>query len=570
MWDLHLKPFNVINCGIGGDRAQNILWRVDNLSLPDFILTAVLLIGTNNMDCDKPGDIASSIMSSAAKLREKYPQLHVVIIGVLPRGLHVSSLRDKIRHTNVLLESQCKKMPCLTFVEQSSRWTKDSGQLNEVLFHTDFLHLIKPGNEILARQLASVLVSLNGRDTRIVTKYPVCRQPIYPPLPLASCAYIPPPIPSPSPTIAFHHHPCHRRRKYHRAHPSTSPPVHPTGSSSTSPPIPVSSSLSPSSSLPPSPSPSSRKSTSFLNKKGNGGRAFLLLRSFLLSHLLFILFSFLSISAFLMGCGFYHNVRGKEGGFMRDNCRQGKFLVGNCSLHREGNVISSMSVTWKIGSNWTGQQYNVKETFILVLCKTFYKFLFLYTFSVFYICNLTSIKINCRYNSKILKLIKKKRRRRYPMRIKYILLKVTIFSFFSLLNELHHDHNSRLKCFIGHSKRLFDLNVINISNRIIKKCQFDNFRNKSLMHIKVKNNGSFYKHLLLLSGDIEVNPGPVQFLPTAQKGIPNTQDKNGLEKFEMFGKRGLHFIHVNINSILPKIEEIRYIALSINLSIIGI
>ena len=267
VWDLHLKPLHAINCGIGGDRAQHILWRVDNLSLPSTVSTAVILVGTNNMATDKSVDIASCVMASAVKLREKYPQLHVVIIGVLPRGLHVSSLRDKIRHTNVLLESQCKKMPCLTFVEQSSRWTKDSGQLNEVLFHTDYLHLIKPGNEILARQLASALVSLYGIDTSIVTKYPVCRQPFYPPLPLASCAYIPPPIPPPSPTIAIHHHPCHRHCKYHRVHPSTSPPLHPTGSSSTSPPIPVSSPPSPSSSLPPTPSPSSRKSTSFLYKK---------------------------------------------------------------------------------------------------------------------------------------------------------------------------------------------------------------------------------------------------------------------------------------------------------------
>ena len=38
----------------------------------------------------------------------------------------------------------------------------------------------------------------------------------------------------------------------------------------------------------------------------------------------------------------------------------------------------------------------------------------------------------------------------------------------------------------------------------------------------------------------------------------------------MFDKRGLHFIHVNINRILPKIEEIRYIAQSVNFSIIGL
>ena len=46
--------------------------------------------------------------------------------------------------------------------------------------------------------------------------------------------------------------------------------------------------------------------------------------------------------------------------------------------------------------------------------------------------------------------------------------------------------------------------------------------------------------------------------------------KIGPDKFEIFNKCGLHFFHVNINSVLPKIEEIRYIAHSVNLSIIGL
>ena len=53
------------------------------------------------------------------------------------------------------------------------------------------------------------------------------------------------------------------------------------------------------------------------------------------------------------------------------------------------------------------------------------------------------------------------------------------------------------------------------------------------MQINIKNNGSFYKHLLLLFGNIEVNPGPAQFLPNVPKGIPKTQNKNLLDKIEV-------------------------------------
>ena len=39
---------------------------------------------------------------------------------------------------------------------------------------------------------------------------------------------------------------------------------------------------------------------------------------------------------------------------------------------------------------------------------------------------------------------------------------------------------------------------------------------------------------------------------------------------ERFRSRGLRFIHLNINNLLAKIEELRYIAKSINASVIGI
>ena len=45
---------------------------------------------------------------------------------------------------------------------------------------------------------------------------------------------------------------------------------------------------------------------------------------------------------------------------------------------------------------------------------------------------------------------------------------------------------------------------------------------------------------------------------------------NNEDKFQIFNKRGLHFMHVNINSVLPKIEELRYIARTGKISVIGI
>ena len=50
---------------------------------------------------------------------------------------------------------------------------------------------------------------------------------------------------------------------------------------------------------------------------------------------------------------------------------------------------------------------------------------------------------------------------------------------------------------------------------------------------------------LLLSGDVNLNPGPV------------TRHQLNDPKFETFNNKGLHLIHLNINSLLPKIDELR-------------
>ena len=59
---------------------------------------------------------------------------------------------------------------------------------------------------------------------------------------------------------------------------------------------------------------------------------------------------------------------------------------------------------------------------------------------------------------------------------------------------------------------------------------------------------------MLLSGDLELNPGPNQ--------VCNT--------WPPFASEGLHFVHLNINSILPKIYKLQQIVKTTNAAIIGI
>ena len=68
----------------------------------------------------------------------------------------------------------------------------------------------------------------------------------------------------------------------------------------------------------------------------------------------------------------------------------------------------------------------------------------------------------------------------------------------------------------------------------------------------------FYQFLILLSGDISLNPGPNQDLHDFE------------DKFEPFQKRGLHFLHINVNSLLSKIDKLRDIVGHTKPAILGI
>ena len=74
-----------------------------------------------------------------------------------------------------------------------------------------------------------------------------------------------------------------------------------------------------------------------------------------------------------------------------------------------------------------------------------------------------------------------------------------------------------------------------------------------------RNSKSYYQLPLLLSGDISLNLGPFYNLEALDH-----------DEWSIFKHRGLHFLHLNINSLLPKIDELRHIARLTNAAVIRI
>ena len=119
-------------------------------------------------------------------------------------------------------------------------------------------------------------------------------------------------------------------------------------------------------------------------------------------------------------------------------------------------------------------------------------------------------------------------------------------------------HNTKLTEHLkDYTKReCITIEIINALNRVSEIYLENDFCTLCLSKICCRTYTLFSKQELLLSGDINPNPGPL-----------NSETN---KMWEPFIKRGLHFIHININSLLPKIEELRSIAKNSNAAVIGI
>ena len=81
----------------------------------------------------------------------------------------------------------------------------------------------------------------------------------------------------------------------------------------------------------------------------------------------------------------------------------------------------------------------------------------------------------------------------------------------------------------------------------------------AVANLKQKHFTNFYKFFFLLSGDVSLNPGLTQRFPDISSTI-----------WELLKKKGLHFLQININSLLLKKDEIRCIASKTKAAIIGV
>ncbi len=163
VWAKYYAPRSAVNLGIGGDRTQHVLWRLDNGNLEGLApKVAVVMIGTNNSNGEDntPAQIVEGVAAIVGKLREKLPETKVLLLGIFPRSENFSAQRGKVLQVNQVIRRLADDKNVF-WEDFGHKLVDDHGLIPRELM-PDYFHLSPKGYQIWADSIEGRLSSLIG------------------------------------------------------------------------------------------------------------------------------------------------------------------------------------------------------------------------------------------------------------------------------------------------------------------------------------------------------------------------------------------------------------------------
>lgn len=174
VWAQKWDSYQAANFGIGGDRTEHVLWRLQNGNFdglkPKLI---VLMIGTNNTGhqgrpaAEHGGAVYTSSAEQTAEgvkaildtLGKKMPEAKVLLLGIFPRG---ATKEDKMRQQNIAtnnLISGYADNKRVYYMDIGNTFLQPDGTLPKEVM-PDLLHLSPKGYEMWAAAIEGKVAEL--------------------------------------------------------------------------------------------------------------------------------------------------------------------------------------------------------------------------------------------------------------------------------------------------------------------------------------------------------------------------------------------------------------------------
>ena len=164
VWDQYYKGLNALALGFGGDRTENVLWRLQHGEVDALApKVAVLMFGTNNTGYRKedPVTTAAGIQRNIDELRRRLPTTKILLLAIFPRGAGADDearrINDKV---NAIIAGYADNRQ-VYYLDIGKSFLQPDGTLSKEIM-PDLLHPNRKGYQIWAEAMAPTLHQLLG------------------------------------------------------------------------------------------------------------------------------------------------------------------------------------------------------------------------------------------------------------------------------------------------------------------------------------------------------------------------------------------------------------------------
>lgn len=175
IWDRYYGHRRAANFGIGGDRTQHVLWRIENGELDTIApKVVVLMLGTNNSGSHSSAEIVAAMEKLVDAIRTKVPETKVLLLAIFPRGarkdaegrITPAAEADATRRMQVIAEVNAALARLddgrqVRFVDAGGVFLGQDGRIPFSIM-PDQLHLSPAGYQLWADAMEPILQELLG------------------------------------------------------------------------------------------------------------------------------------------------------------------------------------------------------------------------------------------------------------------------------------------------------------------------------------------------------------------------------------------------------------------------
>jgi len=167
-WAKQFPERKAVNIGIGGDKTQNVLWRLDHGGVDGLQpKTIVLMIGNNNMFfTPETGVVAAAkgVETCARNLREKFPDAELIVAKILPCHAPKNRFYEDILLTNAEIDKlNLGADPKIRVLDLTADFLNPDGTIKQALYTPDNIHLSPEGYAAYAARLKPLLEATSKR-----------------------------------------------------------------------------------------------------------------------------------------------------------------------------------------------------------------------------------------------------------------------------------------------------------------------------------------------------------------------------------------------------------------------